>query len=384
MTPDEIKSAVEPSVKAAVDQIKADLSAKIDKAELEAKEANTQLAKVVTDAADLQKSFNDYKAEMGRKKVSPEFKSFGTSFAENIEKSFDQIQKFGRGEMAKTSFQMDSKAAATMTAAADLTGSVITTYEPGLSIFPSPKVNFRDLVQAVPSATGSYTIYNELTGAQGAPANQASDGAAKAQVDYRYKANVYTAQYISGYVRIAKQMLQDLPFLQSYLPQQLMRDFLIAESGIFNTALAAVANTAAAGSALPYVERLINEVATLENANYTPSCIVLNPKDYATVMKYKASGSGQYTYPGNLMINDQGVIMLNGLPIYKGTFLTQNKFWVGDFSYAKNIIADGLKVEFFEQDNDNVERNLITVRIEAREVLGVNLPQAFTYGDFTV
>jgi hypothetical protein len=162
MTPDEIKSAVEPSVKAAVDQIKADLSAKIDKAELEAKEANTQLAKVVTDAADLQKSFNDYKAEMGRKKVSPEFKSFGTSFAENIEKSFDQIQKFGRGEMAKTSFQMDSKAAATMTAAADLTGSVITTYEPGLSIFPSPKVNFRDLVQAVPSATGSYTIYNEL------------------------------------------------------------------------------------------------------------------------------------------------------------------------------------------------------------------------------
>lgn len=384
MTPDEIKSAVEPSVKAAVENIKSELATKISAAEAEAKEANTKLAKVVTDAADLQKSFDEYKTAMGKKNLKAENKSFGASFAESIEKSFDQIQKFGRGESSKASFQMEAKSAATMTSAADLTGSVITTYEPGMSIFPTPKVNFRDLVQAVPSATGSYTIYNEQTGGQGSIAAQSTPGNAKAQVDYRYKANVFTADYISGYVRIAKQMLQDLPFLQSYLPQQLMRDFLKAESSIFNTSLAAVANTAAAGSALPYVERLINEIATLENSNYSPTAIVLNPLDFATILKYKASGSGQYTYPGNLMVNDNGVIILNGLPVYKGTFLAQNKFWVGDWAYAKNIVADGLKVEFFEQDNDNVERNLITVRIEAREVLGINLPQAFTYGDFTV
>lgn len=384
MTPDEIKGAVSPTIDAAVLTIKTDLGAKITAAETKSLELETKLAKVISDEADVRKEFIAYKTEMGKKKPQNENKSFSGSFAESVEKSFDMIQKFARGESSKASFEMDKKVAANMTAAADLTGGVITTYQPGMQIFPSPKVNFRDMVQAVPSATGSYTIYQENTGAQGAIAAQTAHGALKAQVDYRYKATVFTADYISGYVRIAKQMLQDLPFLQSYLPQQLMRDFLLAESGIFNTALAAVANTAAAGSALPYVERLINEVANLESANYAPTAIVLHPKDYAAIMKYKASGSGQYTYPGNLMVTEGGVIMLNGLPIYKGTFLAQNKFWVGDWSYAKNIVADGLKVEFFEQDSDNVERNLITVRIEAREVLGIDLAPAFTYGDFTV
>lgn len=384
MTPDEIKAAMSQPLEAATKTINEVVETKTKAINDELVETKKSLAKVITDAADLQKSFTEYKTEMGKKKPGMENKSFSASFAESIEKSFDMIQKFSRGESSKASFEMDKKVAANMTAAADLTGNVITTYEPGLSIFPRPKVNFRDLVQTVPSATGSYTLYNEQTGAQGTIAAQTTHANPKALLDYRYKANVFTADYISGYVRIAKQMLQDLPFLQAYLPQQLMRDFLVAESGIFNTALSAVANVAAAGSALPYVERLINEIATLENANYEPTGIVVNPKDFATLLKYKATGSGQYTYPGNLMVDPNGVLMLNGLPIYKATFLAQNKFWVGDWSYAKNVVADGLKVEFFEQDSDNVERNLITVRIEAREVLGINLPQAFTYGDFTV
>ncbi len=50
---------------------------------------------------------------------------------------------------------------------------------------------------------------------------------------------------------------------------------------------------------------------------------------------------------------------------------------------AKKVVVDGLKVEFFEQDGDNVQRNVITARIEERNVLAFDRPDAFYYGDFT-
>jgi hypothetical protein len=48
---------------------------------------------------------------------------------------------------------------------------------------------------------------------------------------------------------------------------------------------------------------------------------------------------------------------------------------------AKRVVVDDLKVEFFEQDSDNVQKNLVTVRIECREVLAIDRPDAFVYAD---
>jgi hypothetical protein len=51
---------------------------------------------------------------------------------------------------------------------------------------------------------------------------------------------------------------------------------------------------------------------------------------------------------------------------------------IGDWSQAQVATVDGLKVEFFEQDSDNVQRNLITVRVECRCVFITGQPYAFT------
>jgi HK97 family phage major capsid protein len=52
---------------------------------------------------------------------------------------------------------------------------------------------------------------------------------------------------------------------------------------------------------------------------------------------------------------------------------------IGDFSKAAIIQTEGLSVNFYEQDSDNVQRNLITAKVEARVALAVLRPDAFVF-----
>lgn len=383
MTPEEIKTALKQPIDMAVKEIgdKMQLSIK-DAKEFAIAESKKETDAIRLEVADAKKALNDYKIEMGKKKSSDnQQKGFAVNFADFLEENADKVKGVTTGG-GKFTGKMETKSAV-MTTAANLTaGVVVTSYQPGMAMLPFPKVNFTDLVQTVPSATGSYTIYSQDGEGDGTIDLTSAPGAAKNLVDFNVKGTVFTARYIAGYVRIAKEMLQDLPFLQSYLPSMLMRKFLKAESGILQTQLIAGATAFTTATGIPYIGQLINAIADLEANDYTTTAIVVAPADWGKMLQYKATGSGQYTYPGSLVVTPTGVLLLNGVPVYKASFMTAGQYWVGDWEYAKKIVTDGLKVEFFEQDSDNVEKNLITVRIEAREVLGIDLGAAFRYGTF--
>jgi len=71
--------------------------------------------------------------------------------------------------------------------------------------------------------------------------------------------------------------------------------------------------------------------------------------------------------------------MIAGIPVRPANWVATGKTLVGDWTQATIAVADTLKVEFFEQDQDNVIKNMITVRVEAREVLVVEQPSAFIF-----
>jgi hypothetical protein len=72
-----------------------------------------------------------------------------------------------------------------------------------------------------------------------------------------------------------------------------------------------------------------------------------------------------------------GNLAIAGIPIIKATWVTANTALIADWSQSQVATVDSLRVEFFEQDSDNVQRNLITVRVEARVVLVTGQPYAF-------
>jgi HK97 family phage major capsid protein len=269
------------------------------------------------------------------------------------------------------------KQAGVMTTTANLTGDAVRTYQPGVAMVPTRKVNFRDLIPAVNSATGIYTLYRE-TGSAGSIGVQANFGDPKNLVDYDLTAVTFTARYIAGYARVDKSMLQDLPFLQSALPDMLLRDFYKAEDSNFYTVLSGAATGSTTTTATVDAEQIIDYIANLESNDFSVNGIVVNPKQWARLLQTKPS---DYSVPGGFTITAGGEIAIAGIPVFKSSFVADDKVLLGDWNMAKRVVVDDLKVEFFEQDSDNVQRNLVTVRIEAREVLAIDRPDAFVFAD---
>lgn len=302
-----------------------------------------------------------------------EEKSFSSAFGELIAKNFDSIREVSLGNKVK----LNLKAVGTMTVSNNLTGDAMRTYQPGVAMVPNRKINFRDLIPAVASATGIYTLYRE-TGAEGSISVQSTPGDAKTQIDYDLTAVTYTARYIAGFARIDKSMLQDLPFLQSALPQMLLRDFYKAEDAKFYADLSGTCTGSTTTSATVDAEQIIDYIANLESNDFSVNGIVVNPKQWARLVTTKPA---DYSVPGGFTIDANGNIAIAGIPVYKSSFIADDKVLLGDWNMAKRVVVEDLMVEFFEQDSDNVQKNLVTCRVEAREVLAIDRLDAFVFAD---
>ena len=65
--------------------------------------------------------------------------------------------------------------------------------------------------------------------------------------------------------------------------------------------------------------------------------------------------------------------------------MTAGKFLVGDFNQAATLwTRQGMTVEMFEQDSDNVQKNLVTIRAERRLGFGVERVKAMCGGTLTL
>lgn len=371
----EIKTALE-GIKAQVDtkatEQTAEVKGLIDALETKMKsEKDADILALKADLTAIQAHADKLDLKLQEKGTETETKSYDAILQAELKDNFDSVSKVTKGRSAR----IETKVVGNMTIATNLTGSAVATVQDGVSIVPSQKINFSDLVPTVNSATGIYVIYRE-TGAEGSISTQ-TEGASKTQKDYDLTAVTFNAAYLSGFTRYSKQMAQDLPFLQSFLPTALRRDYFKAENLQFYTALAAAA-TASTTAKTVDVEQLVDDMGSLEAIDYDVTGIVLNPKDWANIAITKPSN---YSLPG-IVTFANGRLAINGVPVYKASWMPVDKYLMGDWSYAKKIVVDGLAVEFFEQDADNVTKNLITARIEQRVVLGIDMPKAFILGNF--
>ena len=248
----------------------------------------------------------DEKAGRQWKQANDTKNDFGSAFAEAVKENAGNIQRVSKGK----GFEMNLKAVGNMTAAANLTGEVVGTVQPGAIVLPGNAVNLRQIVGTFPSATGFYVQYRE-TGGEGS-IGLTSAGAAKSQKDYDFSRVTYNASYIAGYARIAKEMLQDLPFMQTVLPQLLLRDFYKKENSTFWADLIAQATGGGTVTAAEDIQNIIEQIGKIEDNDYTVNGIVLKPSKVAAILNSKPS---DYSRPGAVRAAGGG-ITVNGVPVY--------------------------------------------------------------------
>lgn len=298
-----------------------------------------------------------------------EKKSFNDAFSEAVANNYDEIKSVRKGQGVKLELK-------DFTLSGSLTGDAVASYNSKNPVLaPAAKINARDLIPTTVSPTGLYVTYKEgsLTGAVA----KQTEGVAKAELTPAMTEVKLVASYVAGFTQFSKQAMNSLPWLQQSLGRILLREFYKAENTLFNTAFATGTGSTTTASTVD-AEQLIDYVANLEAANYSASVIIVNPRDWATIAK-TATLNLQVVLAYN-PISKQ--FELNGIPIVKASWATVDKCIVMDVEYVERVEVEGLKLEFFEQDSDNVQKNLITARIECLEEINIMDTAALVYGDF--
>lgn len=295
-----------------------------------------------------------------------------------IKEGFESIKEVEAGNTKKFA----TKAVGDMTLSTNLTGSQPKDYNFDTVMIPSPLINVSDLVGMVNISGGTYTYVRETGAGEGSISTQ-TEGSSKSQRDYDITMVDVNTDFLAGFTRYSKKMANNLPFLTSFIPKALRRDYAKAENSAFNTVLAAAATASTQIiTGKNKIQMLINEISTLENSDYAVNGIVVRPSDYWDILTTEKSTGAGYGLPG-VVTQDNGVLRVNGIPVYKATWLTANKYFVGDWTRVNKIVTQGLGLEFSETEGTNFVKNNITARIEAQVALAVEQPAAIVYGDFT-
>lgn len=355
------------------------------KIEDEVKTINEDLAKKGKTLEEILAAQTEYKAKAGRFKANnkDEVKTTAEEIGELFEKQYKEIKAYRGGFLGQAGVEEESpwqvKTVGTMTAAANLTGSVVASYSLTPAVRGRRKVFFRDLVPLINSSTGVWKFYRQnRPPGEGSFGFQTTHGNSKAQLDYDLTEVTVTAEYLAGFARIAKQMLQDLPFLQTFVANELVEDYKRQESLEFFGNLRSNATGTWTTAATVYAEKLIDGIASLMDDDWDPSAIVTTASNWATLLKTKPN---DYSVPGGIVITPDGTVTIAGVPVYVANSLYlgsgPDKTIIGDWSKAAIVQTEGLNTSFSDQDADNFTKNLITAKVEARVALAILRPDAF-------
>jgi len=372
----EIIETLEPKIKGFKEELAADV------AKLDSKLA-ADVAQLNEDAAKKSETLGELKA-----KVDAMAAKNGKMVAGAIEKAGwnnSDFMKSGVMDIVAENFESiraekpfsSQKIVGNMTMIDNLTGTSQVSYvqNPIMRSFFNP--HLYDVFRIVPTATGNVTFPRGKSPVGEGSFGAQTEGQAKAQVDYDVEMVNVSVPFIAGYARVSRQMLQDLPFLQSYLSQSLIEDWNRAVNVRFLNSIA-TNSTALSTSQTLTVAKMIDGIAQHGNLGLGNANLILTTwPAWSTLLLTKP---GDFSVPASVAVDQSGAIRINGIPVVPHSQVTGSRFYVMNTNAFGIAQASGLQVRSTEFNEDDFVKNLITYRAEARIELLAFQPTAAVYG----
>ena len=353
-------------------------------------ETTAALMKLSEGGVELQDRLLEVEQKLARRgnQDGPVVKSVGTMFSES-EDFKALLAKGGRGTA-----RMALKAVTSITSATSGTGGVGAGIRPdrleGINAPAQREFTIRDLI--MPGRTASNAVeFVQETGFQNMAAPQAGEGAAKAQSDLSFGLVTTTVKTIAHWFRASKQVLSDIPLLQSYINGRAIyglkykeEEQLLAGDGTGQNLLGLIPQATAFNEALrktgdTKIDTLRRAILQVRVAEYRASAIALNPVDWADIELTKDS-TGSYIW---VNVQEGGAQRLWKLPVVDSNAVPEGEFLVGAMNIAAQVFdREDAAVEVSTEDGDNFRTNMVTIRAEERLALAVYRPESFVHGDF--
>ena len=380
-----------------LDQRDQEIKAFAEKANKEIKEHGTILTEtktildgLVKDGLSLQDRFQDIEQKLARRFAAndpSEQKSVGEQLSDSDD--YQALTTKGRGIA-----RLNLKAVTNITSATTGTGGVGVGIQPtrvaGIITDPERQFTIRDLI--MPGRTGSNAVeFVQETGFQNMAAPQAGEGAMKAQSDLSFGMVTTTVKTIAHWFKASKQVLSDIPLLQSYINGRAIyglkykeEEQILAGDGTGQNLLGLIPQATTFNEALrkagdTKIDTLRRAILQVRVAEYRASAIALNPVDWADIELTKDS-TGSYIW---VNVQEGGVQRLWKLPVVDSNAVPEGEFLVGAMNIAAQVFdREDAAVEVSTEDGDNFRTNMVTIRAEERLALAVYRPESFVHGEF--
>ena len=255
-----------------------------------------------------------------------------------------------------------------------------------------PRLLSLSLLDLIPAGTTDSNVvhYVQVTAIPGSAAETA-EMAVKPQEGITFadaSANVVT---IAGWIKVARQALDDMAGLGTIINQQLPYDVrrrvltqLLIGDGVGNN-LRGIINTTGVGApaATPgdtTADALLRLLTVVVLSDSDPNFVLLNPIDWQGLLLLKnAQGNYIYGTPGQL---PGGMVAQTiwGMTLTTSRVIPAKQVLVGDTSGVTLLVREGVNVKTSDSDQDDFLRNRVTVLAETRVALPVWRPSAFAIG----
>lgn len=243
-------------------------------------------------------------------------------------------------------------------------------------------------------ATGADTIRYIQEQTYTNAATRVAEGAAKPEATLDVGIVNATVEKTAVWLKVTDEMLSDFQQMQSFINNRLgymvqaLEDVQLL-SGSGSSQIKGVLNftglqtIAAAGAPIDKIGSAIEYVRGANGSGFAqPDAIVMHPLDWLNI-KLSKDSNGQYLFGGPAYApygvgGYSNVAMMWGLPVVATTSMTRGTALVGAFRNAGQIWRRaGLAIDSTNSDNDDFQKNLITIRAEQRMALTIYQPNKF-------
>ena len=262
---------------------------------------------------------------------------------------------------------------------------------PGIDTQPKQRLFIRDLI--APGRTESNTIYwVQQTGFTN-NAKAVAENTTKPYSDIAFAEKITPVRTIAHLFKSAKQILDDMPQLQSTIDAELRYGLKYVEeqeilfgdgTGAHLEGIVPQASAYAAAFSVAQqngIDDLRLAMLQAQLARFPASGHVLHFMDWANIELTKDT-LGRY-----ILANPSALTgpTLWGLPVVATEAAAfQGKFLTGAFNAGAQIFdREDANVVISTENADDFEKNMISIRCEERLALAVKRPEAFIYGSFT-
>lgn len=331
----------------------------------------------------------DMRLQKEGSKGKMETKSFNETLGETIAAFADQIKGHKKGH---PELVMEMKTVGDMSIPANFPGATPWIQEVSNRLIETP-YNRVWLADLLPQGTsmGNSIIYPKENGSEGGAALWTDHAQDKAQMDFDLTSQSAFFKWIAGYVIVEREMLDDIPWLTSYLQNKMLISLKTAENDfVLNGSTDTNPVQGMLDVATPYdgtysaaVDRVIDsgwgQIVEDTFDFYNPTHTILTPRDAVAIGLNKASGSGEYDLPNGSVAFSQGNLQIGGLNVVKTTQIGQGNFLTFDRNALTFVRRLQPEIRMFE-DAALAKKNKVMFRIEERATLAIFNDDAIVYG----